>query len=71
MTYPIIPFVPWIEGNLVAYQARMAVGAAFWIGLAVVLMCRRDWRGAAAITVFYLLVDAFWWVLALGIIHFD
>ncbi|MBC7292890.1 MAG: hypothetical protein H5T84_02060 [Thermoleophilia bacterium] len=53
-----------------AYQARMAVGAAFWIGLAVVLMCRRDWRGAAAITVFYLLVDAFWWVLALGIIHF-
>jgi hypothetical protein len=25
----------------------------------------------AAITVFYVLVDAWWWLLALGVLHFD
>jgi hypothetical protein len=51
--------------------AMVSLGAAIWIAATVTLIVRRDWKGAAAITVFYALVDAWWWIVALGVIRFD
>ncbi|MFH0914909.1 MAG: hypothetical protein V1912_00485 [bacterium] len=58
-------------GSLAGMQAIIAFGAALWIGFAAVLGLRRDWAGVGAITVFYVLVDAWLWLPALGVLHFD
>ena len=75
ITYPILyPFVSWLapeQWGLAGFRAMIAFAAALWVGFAIALAWRRDWKGALAITVFYLLVDAWWWLLALEVIHFD
>jgi hypothetical protein len=70
--FPLDLFVGWADGSsFVGFQVRMAIGAAIWVGLAAVLARRKDWAGAAAISVFYILVDAWWRILAVGLIHVD
>jgi hypothetical protein len=75
ITYPIVlPFISWLgpeQWGLAGFQATIGFGAALWIGFTVALAWRRDWTGAAAISAFYLIVDAWWWLLALEVIHFD
>jgi hypothetical protein len=70
LTYPLIPGAPWF-GSLLSFQIRMACGAAIMVDLAATLLRCRDWRGAMAIVVFYVIADAYWWTLALGVIHID
>jgi hypothetical protein len=64
-------WLSFVWGSLDGFRAAVALAAALWIGFAVALAVRRDWAGVAAITVFYVLVDAWWWLLALGVLHFD
>jgi len=74
VTYPIVyPLVSWlgVDFNVHGLQVAVPVGAALWVGFTAALAWRRDWAGAAAVSVFYTLVDAWWWILALGIVHFD
>ena len=42
----------------------MIAAAVLWLVLAAVLLVRRDWRGAAAITAVYVIVDAWWTLIA-------
>lgn len=74
VSYPIVyPLVSWAGVDFGQASARVLipVAAALWLGFTVALGWRRDWRGAGAITVFYLIVDAWWWLLALGVIRLD
>jgi len=71
LTYFVGFWLSFVWGSLDGFRAAVALAAALWIGFAVALALRRDWAGVAAITVFYLLVDAWWWLLALGVLHFD
>ena len=58
-------------GSPAGMRAIIALGAALWIGFAVALGLRRDWAGVGAVSVFYALVDAWLWLPALGVLHFD
>jgi len=61
LRYPLLPvsaFGSW-------FRPRVIATALFWLALAAVLLIRRDWRGAAAITAMYVIVDAWWMLLAL------
>jgi hypothetical protein len=71
MTYFLGFWLGFGRAGLDGFRVAVALAAASWIGFAVALAIRRDWAGVAAITVFYALVDAWWWLLALGVLHFD
>jgi hypothetical protein len=62
LTYPVLPFVP-VEGTW--WPARFITAVGFWIALTAALLWRRDWRGAAAISAFYIIMDAWWAPFAL------
>jgi hypothetical protein len=49
----------------------VSLGTAIWITATATLIVRHDRNGAAAIGVIYVLVDAWWWTIALGVVHFD
>ena len=70
MTWLALVFV-FGRGSLIGFQTALALSAALWVGLAIALGWRRDWKGALAISVFYVIADAYWWLLALRVIHFD
>jgi hypothetical protein len=76
----ILPFVvtywlSWVLGERFGSThwtlAMVGLGAVIWIAATATLIVRRDWKGAAAISVIYVLVDAWWWIVALGVVHFD
>jgi hypothetical protein len=67
LSYPLLPvdaFGGW-------FRPRVLAAAAVWLVLAAVLLIRRDWRGAAAITAVYVIVDAWWLLPATGVVDFD
>lgn len=45
----------------------VGVGAVLWVGFACLLGLRRDWSGALAISVVYLILNGWMWLLALGV----
>ena len=71
MVYGLGLWLGFGRGSYSGFRTPVMLGAALWVGFAVTLAWRRDWRGAAAISACYVLVDAWWWLLALGVIHTD
>jgi len=53
------------------FKTAVGATAVLWLAFTIALAWRRDWRGAAAITACYLLVDAWWFLLAFDVIHSD
>jgi hypothetical protein len=54
LSYPLLPvhrFGRWL-------RPRVLARACLWLAIAAVLLIRRDWRGAAALTAMYAVVDA-------------
>ena len=68
LTYPLLPFVEFASGW---FQIRVAAGAVCWALFAAALLWRRDWRGALAISVMYVLADSWWMLPAFGVIGLD
>ena len=68
LTYPLLPFV---EFGSAWFQIRVILGAACWVGATAVLLWRRDWRGATAISGVYVLADSWWILPAFGVISLD
>ena len=60
LSYPILP----VDGFTAWFKPRIIAAAAVWLILAFILLVRRDWRGAAAITAMYVVADAWWTLLA-------
>ena len=64
LSYPLLPvdaFGAW-------FRPRVIAAAVLWLVLAAVLLIRRDWRGAAAITAVYVIVDAWWTLIAFKVL---
>ena len=59
------------RGSLTCMLASAITAAAIWIGAAVVLGLRHDWAGVGAVTFFYVALDAWIWLPAVGVMHFD
>ncbi len=51
--------------------AAVAVGGAIWAGCTVFLCSRRDWAGAGAISFLYVLMNAWLWLVVLGVLNVD
>lgn len=49
--------------------ACMIVGTVIWAGASCMLGLRRDWRRAAAISAMYILLDAWIWLMVIGVIN--
>jgi hypothetical protein len=64
LSYPLLP----IDGFGAWLRPRVIAAAALWLVLAAVLLIRRDWRGAAAITAVYVIVDAWWTLIAFRVL---
>jgi hypothetical protein len=67
LSYPLLP----IDGFAAWLRPRVIAAAALWLVLAAVLLVRRDWRGAAAITAVYVIVDAWWTLIAFRVLRPD
>jgi len=59
------------SGGQAAFAASVTAAAAVWAGASVALGLRRDWAGVGAVTFFYVLIDAWIWLLVTGVMHFD
>ncbi|MBN1630820.1 MAG: hypothetical protein JW990_13740 [Thermoleophilia bacterium] len=71
ITYPVFSWIlDGFQRGSGGFLALVATAAGLWIAFTVALAWRRDWAGAAAISAFYLVVDAWWWLLALEVIGF-
>jgi hypothetical protein len=64
LSYPLLP----IDGFGAWFRPRVIAAAVLWLVLAAVLLIRRDWRGAAAITAVYVIVDAWWTLIAFKVL---
>ena len=67
LSYPLLP----VDGFGAWFRPRVITAAALWLVLAAVLLIRRDWRGAAAITAVYVIVDAWWTLIAFRVLNLD
>jgi hypothetical protein len=74
LSFPAFPWLSWLgleRGGLSGFRVRMGLGAAIWIGFTAVLVRRRDWQGAVGISLVYLVLETWWWIFVLGVLHFD
>lgn len=64
LSYPVLP----VEAFGGWFRPRVIAAAACWLILSAWLLIRRDWRGAAAITAMYVVVDAWWMLFGLRVL---
>lgn len=62
---PLAALWGFLSGNAVPVLATAIVSLALWVGFTVALAVRRDWRGALAISVIYVILSGSWLVIIL------